>query len=112
VVPFGPHGVVRLPSRAKREAKKFEGFALGVAHEGGSVTPRVKREVKKFKFFSLGWPNHPRKSRGWFDYLQTGRSGGGQTTPVAHGGGSATPRTKRKEIFFEGFALGVIEPPL
>jgi hypothetical protein len=64
---------------------------------------------KNVRVLPWGWlnsPNHPCTPRGWFSHLQTGRSGGGRTTTVAHEGGSATFKGKTGSKKMLGFYLG------
>jgi hypothetical protein len=55
---------------------------------------------KKLSAIPLGtWGGHLQTGR-WLGHLQTSRSRCGRTTPVAHGGGSATPNGQNLIFFF------------
>jgi hypothetical protein len=65
--PFGL-GVVRPPP--DRLIWHGGGQTTPVAHGVGSAIPRAKREAKKIEGFALGWLNHPRRPQEWFGHPQ------------------------------------------
>jgi len=83
-------------------------------HRGGSATPDRPR----------GWLNHSHGPRGWFNYPQRPKPikkiwRVGQTTPMAHEDGSATPKCQNPSNFILFFIIGwprcprmVAQPPL
>jgi hypothetical protein len=108
--PNHPMGVVGKPigHKKKKKKKKKKKRKIGFALRGGSATPMAKRKKINFGGFGpWGWFGHSKgktkknKFGGfgpweWFDHPQTGRPGGGRTTPVALGGGPATPNGQNR----------------
>jgi hypothetical protein len=76
-----------------------------------------------FFFFNKGWLDHPLRPWGWpttpcgVDWIPTFffffLIGGGRSTPLGQGGGSATPKpAPRGWLGHPPWALGVVRPPL
>jgi hypothetical protein len=82
---------------------------------GWSGHPHKPKPIIYYYYLAFwGWPDHP-LAMGWFDHPQTGRSGGGQTTPWPRGWSSHPHKPKpfflKKKKKFCGI-LGVAGPPL